>query len=375
MVQSIDSLINKPIYNAVNINIRKPEVNSKNCDCDSCVVNDNGVYNAVKINIDKPAINPQKKIYDYPRMEAPVPFELANVNPIPLPQGFPIAAEYHSASFVIPEDKNAEVPAPNYTTVEAEKGIEKLEAEEAKENKAPSGVTFHGTEPTIKRPEIIPPEDIKPDVDIALITANLNSNNFDTQALQMEEITRTALDNPENAMPYIVRDVFKSLIAIANKDSSTLEPPTKEQIDARKKLVANIIFAESNKDAKALPYKITEEEIALANTIAPLEQAERNKEYALYTMAVLSKVFMDGVEKETGSVVPFTDIPGVSTMVDTLRYNPNPSVKAAAVDALAYIQKPEYKDVLTELYSLAQADKNQILANTASSALEKLNKQ
>lgn len=374
MVQALDSLINKPVYNAVNINIKKPEVNSKSNDCPDCISNDNGIYNAVKINIDKPTVNPQKKIYDYPIMQGPFPFEMTNFNPIPLPQGFPIAAEYRSASFVIPEEKTPEVPAPNYTTTEAEKGIEKLEAEE-KEDKTPSGVTFHGTEQTIKRPEIVPSEDIKPEVDIALVTSNLDSENFDTQALQMEEIARTAIDNPEAATPYVVRDVFKSLIAIVNKDSSTLAAPSEKQIAARKKLIEDFIALEKNPNAKEVPYKLSEEEVALANTISPMEQAERNKEYALYTMAVLSKIFMNGVEKETGNVVPFTDIPGVSSMVDALRYNPNFGVKAAAIDSLMYIQKPEYKEELSTLLYLAKADKNPIVSKTAARAIEKLNKQ
>lgn len=374
MVQALDSLINKPVYNAVNINIKKPEVNSKNNNCPDCISNDNGIYNAVKINIDKPAVNPQKKIYDYPVMQGPIPFEMTNFNPIPLPQGFPVAAEYHSASFIIPDNKTPKVPAPNYTTTEAEKGIENLEAKEAKEDKTPSGVTFHGTNPTIKRPEIVPSEDIKPEIDILLVTSNLNSEDFDTQALQMEEIARIAIDNPEAATPFVVRDVFKSLIAIVNKDSSTLSAPSEKQIEARKKLIENFVALEKNPKTKEAPNKLSEEDIALANTISPMEQAERNKEYALYTMAVLSKIFMDGVEKETGNVVPFTDIPGVSSMVDALRYNPNSGVKAAAIDSLMYIKKPEYKEELSTLINLAKADKNPIVSQTATKAMEKINK-
>ena len=43
MVQPINSNINKPIYNAVKINISKPEVNKG----ENSVVDDNGIYNAV----------------------------------------------------------------------------------------------------------------------------------------------------------------------------------------------------------------------------------------------------------------------------------------------------------------------------------------
>ena len=67
MVQSIDG-IDKPIYNAVDIKIRKPEVNAGDNEKTS-VVTDNGIYNGVRINIDNPRVNtaPMKKIYDYPQ--------------------------------------------------------------------------------------------------------------------------------------------------------------------------------------------------------------------------------------------------------------------------------------------------------------------
>lgn len=383
MVQSIDNLLNKPVYNAVNINIRKPEVNTKE---NNTVVNDNGIYNAVKINIDKPAVNPvhHKPIYCYPEAQNCVTYDMAGLKPFSLPMGFPIAAEYHSASIIIPtkEDKKPELPEPNFTTVEAENNKdvvtiipEKEKAEETKEDNAPNGVNFHGTEQAVKKPEIVPPEDIKPDVDISLVVSNLKSSDFDVQAQQMEEIVRTTLDNRENAIPYIVRDVFTELIDITKKDSSTLAAPSPAQIEARKKVIADFIALEQNPNKKEIPFRLSENEIALANEISPMEQAERNKEYALYTMAVLAKVFVEEVQKETGNVVPFTDIPGVSATVDTLRYNPNSGVKAAAIDSLSYIQRPEYKDELMTLYSLAQKDKSPIVSKSAERAINKLNKQ
>ena len=377
MVQSIDSLLNKPVYNAVNINIRKPEVNSTKEN--NTVTTDNGIYNAVKINIDKPAVNPnnQKQIYCYPNAQGCVTSDFAGLDKVDLPKGFPIAAEYNSASFIIPKEEKAVLPAPNYTTVEAEnnKETDVIISEEIKnkEDKTPSGVTFHGNEPAVKKPEIIPPEDIKPNVDISLVVSNLASSDFDVQAQQMEEIVRKALDDKNEAIPYIVRDVYSQLISITKKDSSALAAPTPAQIDARKKLIANFLTFEQKPDVKEFPYKLTDKEIALANEISPMEQAERNKEYALYTMAVLSKIFIDEVQADTGNVVPFTDIPGVSDTVDVLRYSPNPMVKSAAIDALSYIQRPEYKEELTVLYNLAQTDNNRAVSESAKRALAKLN--
>ena len=82
-----------------------------------------------------------------------------------------------------------------------------------------------------------------------------------------------------------------------------------------------------------LPYKLDKKDIQVATTLSSMEQAERNKEYALYTMAILSKVYTDEVHRHTGNVVPLTDMPGVSAIVDTLKNNMNSGVRIAAIDA------------------------------------------
>ena len=69
-----------------------------------------------------------------------------------------------------------------------------------------------------------------------------------------------------------------------------------------------------------------------------------------------------------------TDIPGTSAMVDALRYSPNAGVKIAAIDALRHIQRPEYKEEMTTLFTLAQADSNPDVAYSAHRALERINR-
>ena len=427
MVQSIDSNISGQNYNAVKINIQKPQVNG-NPNVNTAQNNDNGNYSAVNINIDNPTVNmPEHKIYDYPEAQVPVTYDMANINQIPLPQGFHVA--YQTTNLILPkmeneleievdkktpeklddkasaeeieepqnekvasetadeaktpvvdveekteekEDKKVEVPEPNFTTVEAEKGEEKID-------NINDDVEVMATETKdIKKPEIIPGEEIKPDVDIPLVISNLTNENFDVQAQQMEEIARVALDDSNNAIPYIVRDVFSSLIEITKKDSAELAAPTDEQIQARKKVIANFVSMENGKAKNQpvkLPYSITEKDVALADTISPMEQAERNKEYALYTMAILAKVYTDEIEKQTGNIVPMTDIPGTAAIVDSLRYNPNSGVKIASIDALRHIYRPEYKEEMSTLFTLAQADTNPEVAIAATRALDKINNQ
>ena len=459
MVQSIDNGFNRANYSAVKININKPEVFANGANNQNPTITNpmnvngnNADLNAVSISIDNPTVHaePVQPIYDYPQAQMPVTYDMAQINQIPLPQGFNLA--YHTTNVILPKMENElevegkdfepvndlktpdeqkietpNVPEPNYTTTEAEKGVnigaeeviptngevkeeaaendvdvedvpeeveetettnEAEEAEEAEEapavaeddkkdaDKINDDVKVMDSEVKEiekKKPEIIPGEEIKPDVDIPLVISNLTNADYDVQAQQMEEIARISMDNPENAVPYIVRDVFATLIDITKADTSELASPTEAQVQARKKVIANYLVMENAKGDKnvKLPYELSDAEIELANQISPMEQAERNKEYAMYTMSVLAKIYTDEVEKQTGNIVPMTDLPGTSAIVDALRYNPNPEVKLAAIDALSHIERPEYKDELTTLFTLAQTDTNPLVAMAATRAIER----
>ncbi len=232
----------------------------------------------------------------------------------------------------------------------------------------------------VKQPvEIVPPVDIKPDVDIPSVIENLSSSDFDVQAKQMEEIAQASMEDTQKAVPYVVTEVFSGLIDIVKKDTSELTPPSEKQIETRKQIIVNEIVKEQakaeNKDINSieLPYNISEEDLKEATNLTSMEQAERNKEYALYTMSILDKVYVDEIEKHTGNVVPLTDLPGVSTIVDTLRYDSNSGIKIAAIDALRYINRPEYKEELNSVLTLATNDPNPYVARNAAMALENIN--
>ena len=119
--------------------------------------------------------------------------------------------------------------------------------------------------------------------------------------------------------------------------------------------------------------QISDEEKALAVTITPMEQAERNKSYAMFTSAILQKLYGDEVAKSTGTTVPLTELPAAMTIVDQLKDNPNPMVRTSAIEALSYIQSPEYKKDLTTLFTIAKNDQDKGVQEAAAAALEKLN--
>ena len=356
MVQGIEKILDKPVYSAVNINIRKPEVNARE-NGKMSVANDNGIYNAVKITIDKPSVNTEpKKVYDYPEAEEVVTYENANVQPVALPEGFPAGNAYENNAL----KENETVPEPNYTTTEAEKS----------ENTATeSDVAFHGADKATKKPEIVPSEPIKPEVNISDTIAILSGNDYDKQAMEIAKIAYLSETKPEEAKPYIVRDVFNALINIVKKDTLKLEKPSQQQNEIRQKIIADIIAAQKK---QPVPYKITKEEQEIATNLAPIEMAERNKEYALVAISSLAKNYINQVEKESGNVVPFTDIPGISEITNTLRDSKNPEIRLAAIESLGHIYKPEYKEEMTAILKLAQQDKHPLVSKVASMTLQKL---
>ena len=74
-------------------------------------------------------------------------------------------------------------------------------------------------------------------------------------------------------------------------------------------------------------------------------------------------------EKNTGNVVPLTDMPGVSTFVDALKTSKNPGVKIAAINAFLHLRRPEYKTEIESILKVVSADNNQFVARNAQQAL------
>lgn len=290
-------------------------------------------YNAVQINLDTPTLNaPQMNpyYYDYPTADGQPYYP-----PVQQPQPQPKQPE-------APAD--VKVPAPQ---------VEQPEGEKA----APANNS----------------------VNLEQVVANLGSADMDKQSLQMEEIAQKGLNNEADVVPYVHEDVFNKLIDIVCVDSSNLAKPTERQYELRAKVAENDnAKAKAEQEGKdpstvALPNQISAEDEAFARSITPFEQAERNKEYALYTMAILQKTFGDEIEKRSGNVTPLTDLPGAAQVVSELKTNENPAIRTAAVDALRFVQRPEYKDDLNTIYSIAQTDQDETVVAAATDAMNSLN--
>ena len=322
-------------------------------------------YNAVKIDVHNPSVSapgvgqvamnvpqyaqptmpyysyPQAQLYDYPQ---------AQTQPYYMPQQ-PV-----NYTPVAPAATTPVVPAPQNVAPEAVQAAPQQVIQQQNINTPAPVVTQQPA--TTPKVEVEQPVPMAPQVDLNSFIAKLSNPDYEVQANAMEEIANMVKDEPQKATELLDEKVVNALNTIVNTDSSKLDGPTAEQIAAREKLKKG--------------EKLSEAEQKLATTITPKEQAERNKSYAMFTSSIMQKLYGDEVAKLTGSTVPLTELPGAVTIVDQLKNNPNPMVRTSAIEALSYIQKPEYKQDLTTVFNIAKNDQDKDVQEAAAAALAKL---
>lgn len=314
-------------------------------------------YNAVKIDIINPSVAapgaqyaqptapyynyPQAPIYNYPQAQTYPQYPACQPQPAPqvpeCPAGCQPAAPAQQPVVINQQNNNAPV-----------------------EQKNPQQPAAEVPQPQVSQPEVVAPEQTKPQIDLNGYVSRLGSPDFQGQLNAMEDIADLVKDTPDKATELVDTKIFDALNNIINIDSSKLEGPSQAQLDARQKMTQN--------------QQVSEEEANIAKTLAPRELADRNKSYALFTVAILDKLFADEVAKLPGSTLPpLTELPAAITLVDQLKDNPNPMVRSSAIEALSYLQTPEYKKDLTTLFTVAKNDADPGVAQYADAALAKLN--
>ena len=315
---------------------------------------------------------PQTPVYDYPQAthqpyymppqatKTPVEQPKAPVCPpceVPVQPAPPVAAPAQ------PVQATATVAAPQPQVIQQQNiNAVPTAVPEPAVTKAPPVEAVAPTAPaaTTAPVEVVEPAPVTPQVDLNGFIAKLTSPDYEVQANAMEEIANMVKDEPQKATELLDEKVVTALNNIITADSSKLEGPTSEQIAARQKLMSG--------------QKLTDEENKLANTMTPMEQAERNKSYAMFTESIMQKLYGDEVKKLANTTVPLTELPGAVTIVDQLKDNPNPMVRASAIEALSYIQQPAYKEDLKTLFTIAQKDQDKNVQEAANAALDKLSK-
>lgn len=207
--------------------------------------------------------------------------------------------------------------------------------------------------------ELVIPQFNKP-AELATVISGLRSENIDTQAQTMEDISRVLEETPEQGLEYLDPNVVNALVDILDKNTSKLEGPTPRQQVLRQKMFDKQV--------------LTEEETAEAKHLSPMENAEKNKQYALYTIAMVQNALINEAAKK-GESIPPNNLPAFENVVRTAKENPNPMLRASAIAGLAHVAQPEYHDIYSTLFTIAKEDEENTVKTIAQDALNRINEQ
>jgi len=212
--------------------------------------------------------------------------------------------------------------------------------------------------------EIAPAKEDKPPIDVKPIIGSLKSDNAAQQFSAIQQIAEIGQDSKAPSDLLVNEEIFKGLTSIMTKDTSNMPGPTAEQKSLREKKFAGT--------------QLTPEQDKIAETLAPQEEAEMNKQYATYALAVVQKNFRTSVNKEASKqgleAVKINEIPEIDKVIENVKSNKNPLIREASISALSYIAQPEDKETLGIIFSIASQDQDPIVRETAKKAQEKLTK-
>ncbi len=205
--------------------------------------------------------------------------------------------------------------------------------------------------PVIEQP-VAPDSSITPES----FAGKLKTDDLDAQKDAIEEVAELVKNN-ETAGPVLLdTQIFDALVDIIDKDTSELEGPSPEVKELREKPQE----------------ELSEEDKVKASTPSPLEKAEINKQYALYTISYMQERLNNELEKRNGQALELKDLPCIEKVIDTAKSNPNPMLRIGAIASLSHIARPEYKEDLNTIFELAKADEDTRVQEAASKAVEAL---
>ena len=345
-------------------------------------------YNAIKINILDPKVNtpgtqqsstyayPQAPIYSYPQAaQAPVYYPAAQTVPVvqqqgqvvmtqPQPQYYPpVQTQAPVYTQPIPVQQTVypqaqQQPVPQYqqqtaTAPAAAPAPQIINQQTVNQQVPPSVIPAPEASQTPAQPTAAPS-----DFSLPAVIQDIKSDDLQKAGDAIEKVADLAQNNLQLAPTLLDTALMESLLGVIGKDTSALEGPTEHQKDLRQQLLSG--------------KQLSEADMAEANKISPLEMAERNKQYALFTTAILQNLLIDEFKKTNNMTPDIKDLPGMEQIVTTIKDNPNPMLRASGLAALAYNARPEYKPVMKEIFELSKQDADENVQKVAAEGLAKL---
>ena len=317
-------------------------------------------YNAVKIDIIEPKVNagdsqvspyamPQASLYNMPQASAYAPAQTtATIPPVYSAPVQTAAPAYTQPAPQIVNQQNISQPqaaAPAAAPAQPEPVVQPAQEQPVAAATAEAVPPAPAAEPVST-------------VDVAGLTEKIKSDDPEAAGKAIEDVALVAQNNPAEAVQLLDTNLMEGLLGVIAKDTASLQGPTPKQIELRQQIMAG--------------KNLSEADTAEAKTVTPLEMAERNKQYALFTVAILQNLLVNEFKKTNNTTPDIKDLPGMEQIVSTIKDNPNPMLRASGLAALAYNARPEYKPVMKEIFELSKNDADENVQKVAAEGLSKL---
>ena len=215
--------------------------------------------------------------------------------------------------------------------------------------------------------EIVEPQNNPVVVDIDSLIQGLKSTDANVKGQTINQLASYAQETPEIALQIVSEPIMQTLVDVINEDTTGLQGPTPEQTAVAEKI--------------AKGEKLTPEEDALAEQLSPRDTANKNRIFALYTLAMIQKLQRDELNQyiesqkasgqETIAPLNVQDLVGYNDVINVIQNDARPEVKVAAIQALEHVVEPQDKATVEPILTQAQNSSDEAVKSAASEAMMK----
>lgn len=208
-----------------------------------------------------------------------------------------------------------------------------------------------------KKPKIVQPKTTAISPMVIYLTEKLRQGNPQEQKRALVAILQ-GLNKKKGSAQYLDSGLTDALFFVIDQDTSKMQGPTRQQLRYRKQLREN----------KRLP----KEKIDIAVQLSEKEMAERNKAYSLYLVAKIQSELCNQIADRTGLQPKVNDLPIVQRLIKVSQTNKDENIRGAALGALALLNRPEFEQDLSVIFSKAANSNDKIIKEYAERALKSL---
>ena len=204
-------------------------------------------------------------------------------------------------------------------------------------------------------------------INVDALVQGLRSTDVNTKSNTINEIAQYVQSTPEIALQVVSEPIMNALIDVIKEDTTGLQGPTEEQIRIANKIANN--------------ETLTPEEEAISREYSPRDNANKNRMFALYTLAMIQKLQRDELDqyieaqKANGQTpIPqlnLQDLIGYNEIVNVINNDTRPEVKVAAIQALQHVANPQEANVVQQVLANALNSTDEAVKNAANEAIAK----